>query len=73
LIQKYTEDYGVSIPPYIFDSGRGLLDPSGGDVVFVVRDKGLSRQKLFASKEILAAKSEYFACSMTISSIYTDR
>jgi hypothetical protein len=38
-----------------------LLEPSAGDVVFIVRDTDGSRRKLYAYKSILAENSEYFA------------
>lgn len=52
------------MPSYVFELAAQLLDPRGGDVVFVVCDETLSRQKLYASKQILTTNSEYFACSM---------
>jgi hypothetical protein len=44
-----------------FKIGRLLLDPDGGDVVFVARTADNSRKKLYAYKSILAGNSEYFA------------
>jgi hypothetical protein len=38
-----------------------LLDPAGGDVVFVARVADNLRQKLYAYKSILIGNSEYFA------------
>jgi hypothetical protein len=38
-----------------------LLDPEGGDVVFVVKDANDTPQKLYAYKSVLALNSEYFA------------
>ena len=40
---------------------RLLLDPTGGDVVFIVRGVDNAQQKLYAYKSILAGNSEYFA------------
>ena len=48
-----------------FKFARLLLDPAGGDVIFVVRDADNSRQKLYAYKSILAGNSEYFASRMS--------
>ena len=65
--QKYVfQDEIGSIPSYAFDLAGHLLDPSGGNVVFVVLDDTLTQQKLFASKQILENNSEYFACRMTL-------
>jgi len=45
-----------------FKFARLLLDPEGGDVVFVARGTVVnSRKKLYAYKSILAGNSEYFA------------
>ena len=41
--------------------GRLLLDPAGGDVVFVVRGTDNSLKRLYAYKGILTGNSEYFA------------
>jgi hypothetical protein len=38
-----------------------LLDPAGGDVIFVARGSDNSRRRLYAYKSILAGNSEYFA------------
>jgi hypothetical protein len=38
-----------------------LLDPSGGDVVFVVRGTDNSPKRLYAYKSILTRNSDYFA------------
>jgi len=45
-----------------FKFARLLLDPEGGDVIFVARGTVVnSRKKLYAYKSILAGNSEYFA------------
>jgi hypothetical protein len=38
-----------------------LLDPTGGDVVFVVRGTDNSPKRLYAYKSILTRNSDYFA------------
>jgi hypothetical protein len=71
-IQSYViQDYYIgSTPSSAFDLGSHLLDPSGGDVVFVVLDRTFSQRKLFATKQILATNSEYFACRIIFCKIY---
>jgi len=41
-----------------------LLEPSTGDVVFVVRATDNTTQNLYAYKSVLAVNSEYFASSL---------
>jgi hypothetical protein len=55
----------LDISKNAFDIARLLLDPSGGDVVFVARAADDSLKKLYAIKAILTAKSEYFARSIS--------
>jgi len=44
-----------------FKIARLLLDPAGGDIVFVVRGTDNSLKRLYAYKSILTGNSEYFA------------
>jgi hypothetical protein len=43
---------------------RLLLDPTAGDVVFIVRDADDPPKKLYAYKSILAGNSKYFKSGM---------
>jgi len=44
-----------------FKIARLLLDPDGGDLIFVTRGTDGSQKKLYAYKGILRGNSEYFA------------
>jgi hypothetical protein len=53
-----------------FKFARLLLDPTGGDVVFVVRGTDNAAKRLYAYKSILSGNSEYFSTCTTIIELF---
>jgi len=48
-----------------FKFAKLLLDPSAGDIVFVVRASDGTSQRLYAYKSVLAGNNEYFAARIS--------
>ena len=63
-------DCQVAISKSAFKIANLLLNPSGGDIVFVTRDANNLQRELYAYKSILIQNSEYFATSTLKKSKY---